>query len=815
MTVTRERSAGEETTPPAWGSGVRRAAAGVGGPLLIVASVLFMLRDFAFGGMVSAQHVDPLGIWLPLHCFLGQSIAAGHVPAWNPYTMGGVPFAADPQSGWLSLPAMGLYSALPCDAAIRWFIVVQPVVAGLGIYWFLREERISPTGATIGGLLLAMAVATSRSALALPFAGALAWSAVLLACEARCFSATTWPSRVGWAAATALAWGQLAAAHMSHGLIIGTGLLLAYGVARVTGEIRAGARTRRDALLLACLVVAALPLVNLGFFLPRLMYLPRTSLAQGYQGLADLAAMLSGRPAAPVPPGFSASWPWPFTFSTSTGVYLGAATLALSFAGVWVARFRRLLVSLGIYAGLCYVLSLRGVAGFVAPVARSLPFGDVYLHEPSRFRYGVLLALVVAIPLGVEAWRERRSVRDRALMLTPGVAMWWLGPLLVGAFPERLLLLAAGAAVGGLALLAVVRRPALAWALPGVLALELLANGLLGQAHATEFVENGIVPARERVPFTLLLRPDIEGDAYVRAGPVARELRDAGTIRYVSLDPGRSGTRGHLLSQAEPDWALMANHRSVLFRVEEAQGYNPVQSMRYWLFVRAAESTPLRYNAAVFDHPSGAVLDLLQIGLVVGPSSQPPLPGLEPVTSEGEWTLYRLPRRILEGSAGKTDIQIGGPSPRASLVTDWEVVEPGEALRIVTEPDFDPENRAVLEEDPRITPTGETPGHATYRQRGPQAADVLVDAHSPALLVVRNVWDPGWRATVDGRPAPVLVTDYLLQGVPVPAGRHTVELRYDDPWVGYGLLGSAVALAALTVLALVLRRRPLIQVSGR
>lgn len=808
MTVTREPDAGEATTVRGWGPDAWHALAPVVGPFLIVASVLFVLRDFAFAGMVSAQHVDPLAIWLPLHCFLGQSLAAGHVPAWNPYTMGGVPFAADPQSGWMSLPVMALYSALPCDVAIRWFVVVQPLIGGLALYWFLRTEGLSGPSATVGGLLLAMAVATSRTALALPFAGTLAWSAMLLACGSRYLSAPGWSSRIGWAAASALVWGQLAAAHLSHGLILGTGLLLAYGVARVTGDIRAGRRSRSDALLQTALLLAALPLVNLAVFLPRLMYLPRTSLAQGYQRLADLAGLLSGRPAGPLRPGFSATWPWPFTFSTSTGVYLGAATLALSFAGAWVRRFRRLLVALGVFAGLCYVLSLRGFAEFVAPVVRSLPFGDFYLHEPSRFRYGVLLALVVAIPLGLEAWRERRTARERALMIAPGVAMWWLGPVLVGAYAQRLLLLAGGAVLGGVALVVTARRPALAWALPGVLALELLANTLLGQAHVTEFVENGIVPAKERVPFTPLLRPNIDTDAYVRAGPLVRELQDAGTIRYVSLDPSRSGTRGHLLSQSESDWGLMANHRSVLFRVEEAQGYNPVQLIRYWLFVRAAEPKKIRYNAAVFIHPTDAVLDLLQIGLVVGPSSFPPLPDLEPVTTEGDWTVYRLPRRILGSSAGKTDIQLAGPAPRASLITDWDVVSPSEALRVVTEPDFDASDRAVLEDDPGIEPTGETPGRATYRPRGPQAAEVIVETRSPALLLIRNVWDPGWRATIDGRPAPVLVTDYLLQGIPVPPGRHTVELRYDDPWVGYGLLGSALALAVLAAAALLLRRRP-------
>ncbi|HVM33858.1 MAG TPA: hypothetical protein VM784_00745, partial [Actinomycetota bacterium] len=67
-----------------------------------------ILRDVAFGGMLTTAHPDVLTQWLPVHCFLGKSLAAGNVPQWNPYVMGGVPFAADPQSGWMYLPAMSL-----------------------------------------------------------------------------------------------------------------------------------------------------------------------------------------------------------------------------------------------------------------------------------------------------------------------------------------------------------------------------------------------------------------------------------------------------------------------------------------------------------------------------------------------------------------------------------------------------------------------------------------------------------------------------------------------------------------------------------
>jgi uncharacterized membrane protein YfhO len=55
------------------------------------------------------------------------------------------------------------------------------------------------------------------------------------------------------------------------------------------------------------------------------------------------------------------------------------------------------------------------------------------------------------------------------------------------------------------------------------------------------------------------------------------------------------------------------------------------------------------------------------------------------------------------------------------------------------------------------------------------------------------VFDRNWSATVDGRPAPVLLTDYLMQGVPVPAGTHTVDLTYRDRALGVGLLASGGA----------------------
>ena len=83
----------------------------------------------------------------------------------------------------------------------------------------------------------------------------------------------------------------------------------------------------------------------------------------------------------------------------------------------------------------------------------------------------------------------------------------------------------------------------------------------------------------------------------------------------------------------------------------------------------------------------------------------------------------------------------------------------------------------------------------------------MVDASAPAVVVIRNAYDPGWRARVDGRSSPVFPADAIDQGVVVPAGRHVIELSYVDPSIRYGLLGSGLALLALAIGAALLQWR--------
>ena len=150
--------------------------------------------------------------------------------------------------------------------------------------------------------------------------------------SSRYVRAGSWPTRLVWGGLTAAAWGQLAAAHFSVGLIIGTGAVLAYMLAKVWENTRSRTWSRGRGLLLVFLLVCLFGVINLAYLLPRLAYMSETSLGLGYTKLDALAVQLAGLPARAPPLGATAGPAWPLKLATPPGAYAGLA-LALSFAG--------------------------------------------------------------------------------------------------------------------------------------------------------------------------------------------------------------------------------------------------------------------------------------------------------------------------------------------------------------------------------------------------------------------------------------------------------------------------------------------------
>ncbi len=792
-----------DAPPP---SRARRLAAAVAGPALIVASVVLAERGFVFARLLTNQHPDILSFWLPRSCLMGRSLAAGHVPLWNPFEMAGTPFAADPQSGWLYLPWMLTSWLFPCGDGLRAFIVLQPVLAGLGLYWFLRMEDLHRPAATAGGLALGMAIAASNVGISLPFAGTLAWTPFVLVGASGYLRSSRWSRKLAWLALGALAWGQVASAHMSHGLVMCTGLLVAYLAARSAREVRAGRASVPRETVEGLLFLAALPLANLALFIPRFALIDRSSLRGGYAALGGTLARAAGTEDRPLPT--RGIWSgWPFQLASTPGAYVGA-TMLLCVPAAVRARGRRYLAAAFAISGLvAYLLTLNLFvsAGWFRAAVLRVPFGDVYLHNPGRLRYLALLVAPALGAIGLQGFLDR--------LPSPREALWWLGagaglflvlPLALGAHPQRFVVFLAGAVASAPVLWRLFRgRRWAALALPLVLAADLMGGALWSSTYNGGTVFLGLEghdhPALGPQP---LRWPNVSLARYLDPPPIARYLQARGEDdgRYLAwIQPTVDFNKGYLFTQDPKDWPALLLGRAVLFRLDDVLGYSPIQLPRYWSYIRATNPLPVFYNASILASPTLTNVRLLGIRYLIVPVGFPLPEGLtaQVVATGGGYDLY----------------EVGGWEPRASVVPTWEDVGSGvRALRAVLAPGFDPALRAVVEANPGIRPVaGATPGTAEYHEVEPEDVRIIATAGAPSLVVVRNAWDTGWSATVDGRPAPLLRADYFLQAVPIPAGTHEVRLTYADPTIGRGLLASAlvwlVLVASFAAAAALERRR--------
>jgi hypothetical protein len=797
---------------------VRRAVAALAGPGLIVVAVLIALRGFVFANLLTNQHPDILSFWLPRSCLMGRTLSAGHVPLWNPFEMAGTPFAADPQSGWLYAPWMATSWLFGCGGGLRAFIVLQPILAGLGLYWFLRCEGLGRTASTAGGLSLAMAIAASNIAISLPFAGAIAWTPFVLVGASGYLRANSW-RRAAWLALAAFAWGQVAAAHLSHGLVICTVLTFAYVLARTGREVHRGRTTPLRGAALTVAFFAFLPLANLALLIPHFAFAERSSLRGGYASLGRTLARVAGADAQgrPIPTGGVWSG-WPFAFATAPGAYVGAAILLCTPAAIR-ARGRRYLafafLGVGIGAHLL-TLNLFVGAGWFRNLVLGLPFGDVYLHNPGRLRYVAVLILPVLGALGLQSFMDRLpSGRE---------AQWWLGgaaalavvaPIAFGADPIRFILPAIGVAGTCVALVALFRgRPWARIAVPVVLAVELLSGAIWSSMYEGGTVFLGLEghepsrasgPDHAGLPSQPLRWPKVPLGRYLTPGPIASTIAAGGDARYLPwIPPATYFNKGYLFTQGPNDWPALLLGRAVAFGLHDVLGYSPVQLPRYWSYIRATDDLPVFYNASVITLPSMQDVWLLGVRYLIEAKDVQPVPPNE--------TGPTVPGRVVASERGYVLVEVSGWQPRVSVVPDWSDAGSGvEALHAVLDPGFDPARRAVVEGITSQAPSpGATPGTATYDEREPEDVAISVDATAPSLVVVRNAWDSGWSATVDGRPAPVYRTDYFIQGVPVPAGHHEIRLVYRDPTIARGLVGSAAAwgvLALASAGAVVLARR--------
>ena len=154
-------------------------------------------------------------------------------------------------------------------------------------------------------------------------------------------------------------------------------------------------------------------------------------------------------------------------------------------------------------------------------------------------------------------------------------------------------------------------------------------------------------------------------------------------------------------------------------------------------------------------------------------------------------------------------IEFTGALPRASLFANWQVVTNGEkALALLADASFDPHRTVLVDTNLSLVPaanaTNQSSGTVEYVGKYTPAHFVLkTAAQTPTVLLVNDRYDPMWKVTVDGQPAPLLRCNFLMRGVALAPGTHTVEFHFQAPngslYVTLAGFGLGVVLLGLLV----------------
>ncbi len=736
---------------------------------------------------------DQIQQMYPWRAFVHEELAAGRFPLWNPYAGAGSPLFANGQSAVL----------YPLNLAVVWLdpavagTVVQllkPPLAAVGVALFLRALGAATAACAFGGLAWAFAG---------PMVVWLGWphTNALLGIGYVFWTATRWMQlgTVKWWAASALALGvQLLGGHpettahtvVAAGIFIGVWALLQAGerVRQLPRDWRAAAQ------VLVARPVGWIAAVALGAALAGIQVLPTLaaiadSVTAAERGARSLAWILLERETL-------LTWLVPNFFGTPLAIsfgpieflnynetmgYVGSGTLVLALlSGTgwrrpgWLALAVCTLVAAGLTYGIPVITELRRLPG---------------LGHAANTRFVFILAFGIACLAGLGLDTLLRTSRPWARWLAVALAAfgalvalgyalapWLMTPSAVEAIPTTPLEAALwrqgelrkAALLGGL------------WALAfGALALP--------RTRAIAAYACVVVLALDLAVFSAGYNPMVSPE-------ILQQVPDS--VRFVQdRDP-----EGRVVGLAE---ALLPN-AGMIHKLHDFRVYEPVAHRRQLdLFERfdPALKDDIRSRFYLFIwRPNVDILSLASVRWLVVPHGDPRVSTVDALASAGLIHRYQDPIvAVWENPSAR---------PRAYLADAvTEVAGEHEALARLPELARAGGRGAVVERMPGVTPPpGSRDPGVVHLESWPGGARVSVSAPEGGLLVVNDTLYPGWVATVDGAPAPILQTNHLFMGVPVPPGNHTVLLEYRPVSVPLGGAVSLVATLFLVGLVTVGRR---------
>lgn len=699
---------------------------------------------------------DLIYFFTPWKIWWHRTLRAGEPWLWNPLIFCGHPFVGSLQTScfdvfrWLTFP-FGAIKALGFEAMLRLGC------AGVGAYAWARSTGLKRTAGLITGLCFGL-TPWLVVWLGWPHAQVAVWLPWLLwATEKLCVLGRRWGSP-----ALALFVGlQYLGGHIETSVHL-MAVAFFYGVWRLWSLRRKPEGKERTILWLGALAVGhllaciqLLPFVH--YFAQSFAPYQRTwAVEQIYSGnpwvipvrvlFTFLLPNLFGRPDA----AGGAYWLGGLNYNECM-LFVGLVPLVLAFVGIrmsWARSMTR---------GCFCIALLSGLVAFGAPplfgIVTRLPGFDLAFNN--RFTLVCALALAWLAGAGAQAWTEAYHLkRLRWVYMLVGI---FITGALVAAFlylprleshPGQTLILLDLFHLGFwlgllLGILAGVRRSWHSTALVIVVLAELL---FFGRGY------NTVVPAGEVYPRT----PGI--DYLTQNRQWGRFAAFGGVL------PANTGMVYDLADVSGHDALLQLEYAEFLGQIDPAV----LSPLVNGLHVRLQECRDLRWLEA-------AGCRYLVFPKGVRPSEF--VRGPQDRIAALKW-VYSEEIEIYEDYFAAPDAWV---TDTAYLAPDIE-----EVLKRMKDPSLNPiETPLLVEPLPGVTephdPQDRRIMPLAWELSEPGLLRAKVSFETAGILCTCTGWSGGWKALIDGVPAPVWRANLAFLAVPIPAGEHSLELRY-APW---------------------------------
>ncbi|WP_051141337.1 YfhO family protein [Salisaeta longa] len=265
-------------------------------------------------------------------------------------------------------------------------------------------------------------------------------------------------------------------------------------------------------------------------------------------------------------------------------------------------------------------------------------------------------------------------------------------------------------------------------------------------------------------------------DAYSTAPTAEQAIATYDVDRFLKQKMREAGGSGHF--RVLPLALNPMNNAQPSYHYESLGGYHGAKLRVYQDYIDHI----LNLDAA--GPPNETALDLLNTRYIIARQQLP-----------GTTVAYRGPQ------TGLRVLKNPDAVPRAFFVGQTDVVRSAEQLFArLRSPSFTPRHTALLSEPlaADIAPIdSSSTTQVTLQKHTPPELQWTVQTNKQRLLVVSEIYYPaGWRAYIDGEPVPIHRVDYLLRGVVVPPGQHTVTMRFAPVADTYGTWIAAAATVA-------------------